>query len=307
MLKMFFHSALQILAIFFLCVACWLVLKEIRTVGWDEIQRQITTLSSSVLFLSLLFVVADYLAFSGYDFLALKYIQKHIAAPYVIKTAFISFAITNTTGHAYLAGGSVRYFLYARFGLTQFDVLKMIAFESLTYLLGISVVLDLCLFVIHYAYANAVMHNVSYLIVLAVLMSLISCIYLFLPPKKWKKAFTLPSVQLKITQLIIGVADCLAATLVFYTLFRGHLSGDYFYVACVFLMAQIIGIISQVPGGLGVFEATFLSLFPHSVDQKGPLLATLISFRVLYYFLPLLCSCLLLMLEFLSKRIKRQK
>ena len=87
-----------------------------------------------------------------------------------------------------------------------------------------------------------------------------------------------------------------SASLVFYTLFRAHLDAPYLHVAVIFLISQLIGISTQVPGGLGVFEASFLYLFSHTPDEKLPLLAVLISFRVLYYFLPLLISCLWLII-----------
>ena len=300
-----FKITTKILAFFFFGLAIWLVFKEVHLLGIDKIVKQITRLPYSQLLLALLFVVIDYVAFSGYDFLALSYIGSKIKKWLVVKTAIISFSLTNTTGHAYLAGGSVRYAFYSKVGLTQFQVLKMIAFESLTYLIGIGIVLDICLIVSHFLHFPEFLNYQKWLDISAVIGTIFVVIYFLLPQKQLGKYIVLPSFKLKLYQAFVGVCDNVAASLVFYTLFLGHLNANYFYVASLFLIAQIIGICSQVPGGLGVFEASFLYLYPHSQKEKLALVAILISFRVLYYFGPLFVSLFVFGTEFTKNKIQK--
>ena len=106
-------------------------------------------------------------------------------------------------------------------------------------------------------------------------------------------------------QILLCASDIISAALVFYVLFSFHLDADYLHVAVIFLIAQLIGVSTQVPGGLGVFEATFLYLFDPAKNEKASVFAVLIAFRVLYYFLPLLISCLFVVFD-LCKTVLRK-
>ena len=57
----------------------------------------------------------------------------------------------------------------------------------------------------------------------------------------------------------------------------------------VFLFAQVAGLLSHVPGGLGVFESMMVLLLPHELPHAD-LLAAMVAFRGVYYFLPLLIA-----------------
>ena len=61
----------------------------------------------------------------------------------------------------------------------------------------------------------------------------------------------------------------------------------------IILLAQIIGVISTVPGGLGVFELVVIKLLPASVPDSQ-ILSSLLAFRALYYFFPFLLAVFLL-------------
>ncbi|HEY9658525.1 MAG TPA: UPF0104 family protein, partial [Allocoleopsis sp.] len=53
--------------------------------------------------------------------------------------------------------------------------------------------------------------------------------------------------------------------------------------------AMTAGIFSTVPGGLGVFETVILLLHPPSIPASQ-VLAALLAFRAVYFFLPLLIA-----------------
>ena len=312
MWKKFLKFSIDFIGIFFLILALYLVRHEIRELGFEKIINRITELPLGILGMALLFVACDYVAFSGYDFLALHYIGARLKKWLVIKTALVSFSVTNTTGHAYIAGGSIRYFFYSKAGLNELQVLKMIAFESLTFLMGMGLVLDVCLILSHFMHLDRI-HQYQHLLDMGAIV--ISCAFLLylwfvVKPKrsfKWHNIIIKsPSLSLSIKQMFVGCFDIVSASLVFYALFSAHLDASYLQVAIIFLIAQVIGICSQVPGGLGVFETSFLYLFPHTIDEKLPLLATLITFRVLYYFLPLAVSLIMLLLGVVKRYFIKQ-
>src|SRR6185295_14745392 len=93
----------------------------------------------------------------------------------------------------------------------------------------------------------------------------------------------------------------LAAT-VLYILLPDTLPTGFVQFLGAFLLAQIAGVASNVPGGLGVFEAIIV-LFLAPYYSASAILGALIAFRGIYYLLPLVLAILLLAThEILEKR-----
>jgi hypothetical protein len=57
----------------------------------------------------------------------------------------------------------------------------------------------------------------------------------------------------------------------------------------VYLLAKTVGLISHVPGGLGVFESVVRLLLPVDSSSAG-VFGALLAYRVLYYLLPLVLA-----------------
>ena len=68
-----------------------------------------------------------------------------------------------------------------------------------------------------------------------------------------------------------------------------------------YLLAQFAGVVSTVPGGLGIFETVIL-LRLHPSVSSSLLLGTLVVYRVIYYLLPLVGAIGLLGLYELRQR-----
>lgn len=313
MLKEWFKSLIKLFALFFLILALWLVYQEIEKIGLGKVWELIESTPLWVLAIAFGFVLCDYMAYSGYDWLALKYVGKKVPFLDIMETAMVSFSITNTTGHAYIAGGSIRYLLYSKKGLTEFDVLKMIAFESLTFLLGMACVFDLSLILSSAFHLTRAPGEVHWFYIGACLVSILFIFYWFLVVRPGRKmtfnqiTIKAPTPKMTIRQLLIGSTDMIVSSLVFYTILRYHLDVNFIHVVSIFLLAQLIGISTQVPGGLGVFEGTFLYLFVHTPPEKGPILAALLTFRVLYYFVPLALSGLFFLGQWINETVKKRQ
>src|SRR5690606_19778241 len=63
----------------------------------------------------------------------------------------------------------------------------------------------------------------------------------------------------------------------------------YGTVLMVLLVAAIAGVLTHVPGGLGVIEAVFLALLGHRLPAQE-LLAGLLAYRGVYYLTPLVIA-----------------
>jgi len=81
-----------------------------------------------------------------------------------------------------------------------------------------------------------------------------------------------------------GIFDLGAAALAMYVLIPAGPTIGIFPIAAVFIAATLLGFASHTPAGIGVFDATFL--IGLGGDNKEPLIAALLMFRLLYHFLP---------------------
>ncbi|VFS41569.1 Inner membrane protein ybhN [Serratia liquefaciens] len=65
---------------------------------------------------------------------------------------------------------------------------------------------------------------------------------------------------------------------------------NYFLVLGVLLVSSIAGVIIHIPAGIGVLEAVFIAMLSGEDISKGAIIAALLAWRALYYFLPLLLA-----------------
>lgn len=107
--------------------------------------------------------------------------------------------------------------------------------------------------------------------------------------------WTIPnlSLRLAIAQMLITSLDWALAAAVLYQLLPSATPLSYGTFFSVYQLAQIAGVVSNVPGGLGIFETVMLVLVSPPIAANG-LFAALIVYRGIYYFLPLSVSLVLL-------------
>src|SRR5207244_9697546 len=118
--------------------------------------------------------------------------------------------------------------------------------------------------------------------------------------RQWE--FELPSAGLFVGQLVTSTLDWSIAAAVLYILLPDQLPLTFVRFLGIFLLAQVAGVVSNVPGGLGVFEAVCL-VFLAPYYSASQILGALVLFRCLYYLLPLFMATILLAThEIIEKR-----
>jgi glycosyltransferase 2 family protein len=105
----------------------------------------------------------------------------------------------------------------------------------------------------------------------------------------WRIA--LPGLPGTLLQIAIGALDRILASFSIYMLLPASPTVGFPTVLIAFVLATLIGIVSHAPGSLGVVEAALLVALPQYPREE--LLATLVTFRVLDFFLPLALATLM--------------
>jgi glycosyltransferase 2 family protein len=115
----------------------------------------------------------------------------------------------------------------------------------------------------------------------------------------------LPSFRFTLLQIGIGALDLILVTLAMYVLLPAAPIVGLPNVMVIFLTATLLGTVSHAPAGLGVIEATMLLGLPQY--PREALLAALLTFRALYFLLPLLLATLSLGLRELRMLARAEK
>lgn len=240
----------------------------------------------------------SYVALTGYDHSSLRYVGAKVPYRVVAQSAFIAYALSNTIGLGMLTGGAVRMRLYDAAGVEAGQISRAIAFNAAAFGLGISVVGAIALIWGAPSVAPAVgipsllLRSIAAAIVAGAMVLLYLCRngrehLLF-----GRIRLQLPSASLAARQLLFSAIDIGATAAVLWVLLP---AGSIAFAAFVgfFAIAIVLGVLSHVPGGLGVFEAIMLlALHDHMAAES--LAAALVLYRLIYYVLPLLLALCLL-------------
>ena len=301
---------LSLVALFFFAFAVYMIHHQLAQYTATQIFHAVFSVPTQNFLLAVLAVIGSYIVLSFYDKLALTYIGKKLPPGKWLFAGGAAFAVSNNAGHAFISGTAIRYHLYKRWGFKISDILRMVAFSSVTYLVGC-----FCLFIIGYFLAPAkTLGAVSKPITLGVLTISIAGLTAYLLGTRLIKrkikiknvSVGFPTTKMGLAQIAVGSLDVLFASLVLFAVLNHAIDISFTAFIGLFLIAQVIGTFSQVPGGAGVFEAIFFYVTADTDEKKIPLIAALIAYRVLYYFLPLMVAILAMGIYEIKERISKR-
>ena len=279
---------------------------ELRTVTWRQLSADIWQTPPSRLFLALALTALNYVALTGYDFLAFAYIGKSLRRVHVAAASFLAYAISNNVGMAMLSGASVRYRFYTRWGVTAEELSRIVFSYSVTFWLGLFALGGLSLIVSPIPDGAGAPAR-TLLVMAGTLLMAVPPAYLALtmmrrtPLRIRRIELPLPTPRIALGQVVLSVIDWTLAGAVLYALVPPPVP-NFFPFLGIFLVAILLGMVSHVPGGVGVFEGLMVVLLRPSVPSSR-LVPALVVFRAIYYVLPLIAGLLGLMVdEFWQRR-----
>ncbi len=302
-LKNTLHKLTPVISLVLFTAAILVVYHEIEVYHWRDIRHALHDFPMSLMAMCGGATLLSYIALSFYDYLALEYAGERLPYRRVLFTSFLSYSISNNVGHAWLSGGTMRYRLYTGWGMPGMSIAKVVLFCTVSYFLGAVTIM-----VGGYAFSpdrNLITDRLpassvqTAIVVGSVLLVAWWAMVALRQKPVTIKGFSLsmPAFSLALRQLLAGLLDLLLASLVMYiplSHFTGMPFGDFLVL---YVFAQLVGLISMVPGGIGIFDGSFI--FLASSHYSAPhVIAALIIYRTVYYFAPLvLAGCLLAIYE----------
>ena len=255
-----------------------------------------------------LLTAASYLMLTLYDWLGVQYVGKPVPYPRTALTSFIAYAFGHNLSLAAFTGAAVRYRLYSSAGLTTVDVATIVSMCALTTAIGVSTLAGLALLLaapgasaLHLGHAWS--RLIGALLLGWVLLYVLWSSRAREPVALGGWALRPPGARIALAQVAVSVADLTLSAGVLYLLLPAAAHADFVTFAGIYAVAVVGGIVSQVPGGLGVFEAILLLALPQVPAPQ--MLGALLAYRGVYYLAPLMIAAVALAAQELYRQRPR--
>ncbi len=253
------------------------------------------------------FTALSYWLLTTYEVLALRYLQRAIPYARILFTSFIAYSFGHALGFAVFTGSAIRFRLYVGAGITAIDVATVTAFCSFSFALGLATVLGVSLLVSPGHVAHILHLNPNWSLALGGLLLCAVAVYALwacltrgtLEIRGW--ALRAPGAAIAVPQLLLSVLDLSLSCAVLWSLLPPSAHVPFVTFIGVYAAAVIAGIVSHVPGGVGVFEAVIIYTMPNI--PADALVGSLLAYRAVYYVVPLVFGTLL----FGSKELAAQR
>lgn len=243
-----------------------------------------------------------YWALAWYDRIALIHLgkQRGISWFYISACSFVTYALSHNIGASVLSGGMVRYRAYTAKGLSAAEVAVLVALCSFTFafgtilLMGIVLVLKPEILGPLATLTNGWSIGETPARLIGFGMLAFCALYTIgawrnLPPLHIGKFHLFyPRLNIVWRQYIAAPMELIGAAGIIYFALPEQGHPGFLIVLGAFLLSFSAGLLSQVPGGIGVMEAVFLAVMP-GVPATA-VFAALLVWRLFYLLIPLAMS-----------------
>jgi phosphatidylglycerol lysyltransferase len=282
--------------------ALWLLHRQLEGFRYRDVMLFLRGLPRARVWLAVLCTALGYAAMTGYDALAFRNIRVPLPYRKIALASFAGYAFSNSLGFALLTGTPVRARLYSGWGLSATQVTKVVVFCFLTFWLGFITLGGAAFLLEPLPLPHGFSFNLATSRPLGFLFLSLAVVYVALAARRRQPLLVrgielpLPGLRLALAQIALSCLDWGLAAAALYALLPNHEDLSFPRLLAVFLLAQLAGVASQVPGGLGVLEASILYLLTRLTPAMPvpQVVGALVAFRGIYYFAPLLVASLAL-------------
>lgn len=279
-----------------------LLFRTFRHLSWEQVGGDLLALGPGVVLGAVGLTVLSYVAMTGYDGLALRYVEHPLPYRRYGLASFIATAFGNNLGASAVVGAALRARVYSTWQVPGFAITRIIGFNLITLTLGVAVLAGGGM--LHDPAGVAAALRLPSPLVVAIGALLLACVvgYLFwsfvgrrpLGVRGWR--IDRPSPRLALGQVVLSTVEWLTMAAVLHVLLPADDRLPFLAFAVAFAIATVAGLVSNVPGGLGVFESTLIVLVG-ATTSPADLAVALVAYRLLYFVLPLVVAAVLLVVH----------
>jgi len=304
-MRKFLHKITPWISVILFATAAVIIHHKLKQYHYHDIIAELKQTPVLYVAAAIALTFLDYFILTGYDTLALFYIGHRLPYRRIAVASFIGYVFSHNA--TILGGSAARYRIYSGLGLSASQVARLILFCSITFWLGFLTLGGFAFLFnpqaiehgTHLPFKTTWPIGIIFLVLLSTYLALTALRKKSVTIRGWE--LTIPSPGLSLCQIALASIDWAVAGSVLYVLLANTIQISYMEFLEIFLLSQFIGIVSSVPGGLGVFEGVMLLLLSEAAPASS-LIGSLLLYRVIYYLLPLGLAAIILGAEEVASR-----
>ncbi len=275
--------------------------EDLRTIA-AAIGQKLVDIPPKAYLLAAASTILAYIALAWYDRIALIHLNRHkgISYFYVAICSFVTYALGHNIGASVFSGGLVRYRAYSAKGLSAAEVAVLVALCSFTFAFGTILLTGIVFILKPEVLAPLAQLGPAFELgptvtqFIGIFMLALCALYtigawLHLKPIKFRNfEIVYPRMPIVIRQYIAAPLELAGAAGIIYFALPAEGNPGFLLVLGAFLLSFSAGLLSQVPGGVGVMEAVFLAIMPGMPSTS--VFAALLVWRLFYLLIPLALS-----------------
>lgn len=301
----------RVVVLGFLAFVAVLLVHQARTVEWSEVFSAMRAYPWAVLGSAAALAALSHLIYATFDLIGRHYTGHTLPAPTVMAITFVSYAFNLNMGTIVGAVG-MRARLYTRLGLAAGTVTRIVGSSMLTNWLGYFLLAGLSFALWPPELPEGWHLGGLALRALGAGMALLTLAYVamcaFARRREWQvrgQIIELPGWRMALLQLLMSCSNWAVMGAAMFVLLQGHVS--YPLALNVLLIGAVAGLLSRVPAGLGVLESVVVALLMggEGSPSRNALLAAVLCYRAVYYWIPLGVAALLYLgMEMSARRLR---
>jgi phosphatidylglycerol lysyltransferase len=260
------------------------VVGDLKALGWSRVALAIAGTTAS--FLALGAIELGALRCSGIG-------VRRIGTRRAMVTGFVAHAFSQSLGFGVLTQAAVRLRSYTPLQVDTRTIARVSAVVLFAVTLGLLAVGSAALLMLQPDLRVASIAIPARLLGLAMTALLVAGLAWSVVASR-RGGASVPSPTMVFSLAALSAVDWLLAGSVLFVLLPPGGAFAFGPFLGAYVVAQLVAVVSHVPGGAGVFEATLLALLAlHATpDAQGFLVAALVAYRACYYLLPLAAALL---------------
>ena len=273
--------------------ALYVVQRELATLRLGDVLAAMDAIPARSIWLAFGTTVVAYLVLTAYDALGTRFVGHPLSYGRIAFASFTAYSLAHNIGFATLSGAAIRYRLYVLWGMAPLQIAGVVAFTSLTFVLGGLTLGGVVLLAVPHAVPGfggwvptPVMHAVGVAMLGLVLAYAVFGLVRRGPLVLFRTAIPLPGPRMAAAQVTLATVDVALTAAIFYVLLPDATGLTFLVFLAVYVTAYTAAMASHVPGGIGVFDGTILVGLSPYLDA-ATIVGALLVFRLLYYILPL--------------------
>lgn len=295
-------------AAFFLVVA-GLIVHQARSVDWPAVWRAVLDLPGPALWAGAALALLSHCTYGSFEWIGRHLTRHGLGRGTTLGIAMTSYAFTLNLGSV-IGGVGVRYRLYSRRGIDPGTIGQVVATSILTNWVGYLLLAALVPWfwlppaVFGWSATSTQWRLAGALLALAPLAYLALCLLRGGRALALRgHCFPLPRWPLALWQIGVSAANWVLMGASLWVVLQTQV--PYPAALATVMLGAVAGLVLRVPAGLGVLESVGVALLATDTLPKTAVLAALLAYRALYYFLPLLLGALALAGQEWSLRDKK--